>query len=146
MATFLIFGLKFSKIFFQKAEFSNHEKPTFLSIRALSQVFEDKNQKRAVLFCSHQICEEIAKKNCKNLENCRRSRDLNVENLCENPFRPTRDFRCGQIRVRHIFHKKFKIQSVVVAKCHLIIILPKNYYPEDKKHEKTAIFPFLGFD
>ena len=88
----------------------------------------------------------LQKKNCKNLENCRRSRDLNVENLCENPFRPTRDFRCGQIRVRHIFHKKFKIQSVVVAKCHLIIILPKNYYPEDKKHEKTAIFPFLGFD
>ena len=71
---------------------------------------------------------------------------MNVENLCENPFRPTRDFRCGQIRVRQIFHKKFKIQSVVVAKCHLIIILPKNYYPEDKKHEKTAIFPFLGFD
>ena len=88
----------------------------------------------------------LQKTDCKNLENCRRSRDLNVENFCENPFRPTRDFRCGQIRVRHIFHKKFKIQSVVVAKCHLIIILPKNYYPEDKKHEKTAIFPFLGFD
>ena len=48
--------------------FSSMEKPTFLSIRALSQVFEDKNQKRATLFCSHQICEEIAKKIVKILK------------------------------------------------------------------------------
>ena len=53
---------------------------------------------------------------CKNLENCRRSRDLSVENLCENSFRATCDFRCGQIRVGHIFPKNFKICSVVAAK------------------------------
>ena len=116
MGTFLILGLKFSKKFFQKAEFSNHEKPNFLSIRALSQVFENKNKKSAQFFCSHQICEEIAKKNCKNLENCRRSRDLSVKNLCKNSFRATCDFRCGQIRVGHIFSKNLKIYSVVAAK------------------------------
>ena len=90
--------------------------PLFCQLGHFHKFLRTKIKKRAVLFCSHQICEEIAKKNCKNLENCRRSRDLSVENLCENPVRPTRDFRCGQIRVRHIFPKKFKTHSVVVVK------------------------------
>ena len=71
---------------------------------------------------------------------------MSVGNLCENSFRPKRDFRRGQIRVCPNFTKNFKIHSVVVEKHHFIIILPQNHYPEYKKHEKTAIFPFLGFE
>ena len=136
----------FSKNFWKTVIFE-HQNSHFLDIfQTLINFWDQISKKVNRNFYATKFVKILQKTVCKNLENCRRRLSLSVNNLFENPCRPTLKFRDGPKPIMPILVKMTNFMVKGWWNYIFFMKLAWNYHFGNKKHEKHHFLPIYSLN